>query len=295
MVAPSPSASTLPESFQSGRYVVSRFLGQGGTKKVYLVHDSRLNRDVAFAHIKEEGMDDADHQRILREAQTLARLGDHRNIVQIYDFGEEAGRTFMVLPLLGGGTLEPLVRVAERGELEMRVLLRTAAGICNGLSFAHSQGVIHRDLKPGNIWLTLDGTPKIGDFGIAYSTGQTPLTMSGWLLGTVGYMAPEQATGAPVDERTDLYSLGVMLYELVTGVKPFTGDNPLTVINHHINTAPVTPTWHNPNCPKRLETLTMQLLDKDPANRPPSADAVVNSLLTLAALEKIDTSMTRAI
>ena len=295
-IRPSPSAppTDLPTSFKDGRYCVKRFLGQGATKTVFLVSDTVLDRDVAFALIKADGMDDADQQRILREAQMLAKLGDHPNVVQIYDFGQEEEQTFMVMPVMAGGTIDSLVQLAQNGKLDLPVLLRAATGISNGLEFAHFRGIIHRDLKPGNVWLTADGLPRIGDFGIAFSDGQTPLTHSGWLLGTVSYMAPEQATGDKVDERSDLYSLGAMLYELVTGSKPFSGSNPMAIINQHINTAPVPPSWYNPSCPRRLEDLILKLLEKDREDRPTSAGSVINALLTMAALEGVDTAVSKA-
>ena len=284
----------LPTSFKDGRYSVKRFLGRGATKTVFLVSDTVLDRDVAFALIKADGKAGGDHQRILQEARMLAKLGDHPNVVQIYDFGQEEEQTFMVMPVLAGGTIDSLVRLAQNGCLDLPVLLRAATGISNGLEFAHSMGIVHRDLKPGNVWLTADGLPKIGDFGIAFSDGQTPLTHSGWLLGTVSYMAPEQATGDKVDERSDLYSLGAMLYEFVTGSKPFSGSNPMSIINQHINTAPVPPSWHNPSCPQRLEDLILELLEKDRDNRPSSAGSVISALLTMAALEGVETTVSKA-
>ena len=286
---PRAPASTLPTQFQGGRYLVKRFLGEGATKKVFTVRDTFLDRDVAFALIKFEGLDEADQQRVQREAQMLAKLGDHPNIVQIFDFGLEDEQTFMVLPLIAGGTMDTLVAKARDGSLELSALLQAAIGICNGLDYAHSRGIVHRDLKPKNVWLTSAGIPKIGDFGIAFSNGQTRLTLSGWLLGTVGYMAPEQAKGYPVDERSDLYSLGAVLYELATGSKPFNASNPMAVVNQHINAPPLPPSWHNAACPGRLEELILQLLAKEPTHRPESASSVVNNLLTMAALEGIGT------
>ena len=144
--------------------------------------------------------------------------------------------------------------------------------------FAHSNGVVHLDLKPENIWLAEDGTAKIGDFGIAMSSGHTRLTITGTMLGTVSYMAPEQAMGSEVDHRCDLYSLGIILYELVTGMKPFPGVHPVAVINQHINSKPVAPTWHNPDCPVVLEELILNMMAKSPSDRPESAEAVLTRL-----------------
>ncbi len=158
-----PSPDT-PTSFANGRYEVTGFLGEGGKKKVYLVHDTTLDRDVAFGLVKAEGLDDASRQRITREAQAMARLGDNPNIMPIFDLGEENGQPYMVGPLMGGGDVEGLIENAEDGRLSLGDALRIAGEICSGLEFAHSKGIIHRDLKPGNVWLTDDGTARIGDF-----------------------------------------------------------------------------------------------------------------------------------
>ncbi|MCH7734753.1 MAG: serine/threonine protein kinase, partial [Chloroflexi bacterium] len=149
----SPQTDT-PTSFANGRYEVTGFLGEGGKKKVYLVHDTTLDRDVAFGLIKAEGLDDASRQRITREAQAMARLGDNPNIMPIFDLGEENGQPYMVGPLMGGGDVEALIEDAEDGRLSLEDALRIASEICHGLEFAHSKSIIHRDLKPGNVWLT---------------------------------------------------------------------------------------------------------------------------------------------
>src|SRR5262249_52957479 len=136
---------------------------------------------------------------------------------------------------------------------------------CQALAYAHGYGIIHRDLKPGNVWLTKEGTAKLGDFGLAVALDQTRLTATGMIVGTVGYLPPEQALGQPPDARSDLYALGAMLYELVTGRPPFVGDDPVAIISQHVHTAPVAPSWHAPAVPKPLEALILRLLEKDPA------------------------------
>ncbi|MCH7713785.1 MAG: AAA family ATPase, partial [Chloroflexi bacterium] len=153
---------------------------------------------------------------------------------------------------------------------------------CRGLEFAHSRGIVHRDLKPGNVWLTSDGVAKIGDFGLAVALDRSRLTTEGMMVGTVSYMPPEQAMGGEVTPKSDLYSLGAMLYEMVTGRPPFLGDDSVAIIGQHINTPPVAPAWHRPDCPRQLEALILRLLAKDPAERPESASDV------LAALEAVD-------
>ncbi|MCH7740390.1 MAG: protein kinase, partial [Chloroflexi bacterium] len=280
--AAATSTDETPSSFANGRYEVTGFLGEGGKKKVYRAHDTTLDRDVAFGLIKAEGLDDESRQRITREAQAMALLGDNPNIMPIFDLGEENGQPYMVGPLMGGGDVESLIENAEDGRLSLEDALRIASEICRGLEFAHSKSIIHRDLKPGNVWLTDDGTARIGDFGLAISLNRSRLTQEKMMVGTVSYMPPEQATGGEVTPRSDLYSLGAMLYEMVTGRPPFLGDDEIAIIGQHINTPPVAPSWHNQSLPRTLDSLIMRLLSKDPGERPESAAEV------LQALEAID-------
>ena len=282
---PSPSTattSTQPTSFSNGRYQVKRFLGEGGKKKVYLAQDTLLDREVAFALIKTEGLDETSRTRIQREAQAMGRLGSHPHIVTVFDLGQEQDQPYMVTELMGGGDVEGLVEDADGHRLPLEQAISIAAETCRGLEFAHSRGIVHRDLKPGNLWLTSDGIAKIGDFGLAVALDRSRLTTEGMMVGTVSYMPPEQAMGGEVTPRSDLYSLGAMLYEMVTGRPPFLGDDSVAIIGQHINTPPVSPTWHNGKCPRPLEALIMRLLAKDPAERSESASDV------LAALGAID-------
>ena len=275
-IAPSPPAQ--PAAFVNGRYQVQKFLGEGGKKKVYLAHDTLLDRDVAFALIKTEGLDDAGRQRLTREAQAMGRLGDHPHIVAVYDLGTEQDQPFIVTQLMGGGDVEGLIEKAPEHRLSLERTLEIAQQVCHGLEYAHSHGIVHRDLKPGNVWLTADGTAKLGDFGLAVALDRSRLTQAGMMVGTVSYMPPEQAMGGEVSPRSDLYSLGAMLYEMVTGRPPFVGDETVAIIGQHLNTPPVSPTWHRPDCPPALETLIMRLLEKDPSKRPASAQEVLAAL-----------------
>ena len=277
--------SAQPTSFANGRYQVRRFLGEGGKKKVYLAHDGMLDRDVAFALIKTEGLDETSRTRITREAQAMGRLGSHSHIVTVFDLGDHEGQPYMVTEFMGGGAVEGLVAKASDHRLPLGQAIDIARSVCRGLEFAHSKGIVHRDLKPGNVWLTADGTAKIGDFGLAVALDRSRLTQEGMMVGTVVYMPPEQALGGEVTPRADLYSLGAMLYEMVTGRPPFLGDDPVAIISQHINTPPVAPTWHNSQCPRGLEALTLRLLAKDPGERPHSTADV------LAALEAVDTTV----
>lgn len=279
--APPPAAPEVPESFAGGRYAVRRFLGEGGKKRVFLGHDQLLDRDVAFALIKTEGLDDVGRERITREAQAMGRMGTHPHMVSVFDLGEEKGAPYIVTELMGGGDVEGELEKAG-GPLDVSRSLEIAKGVARGLAFAHERGIVHRDLKPGNVWLTSDGVAKIGDFGLAVAEGRSRLTQHGLMVGTFGYMPPEQALGNEATAKSDLYSLGCMLYELVTGKQPFTGDTPTSVISQHLNTPPVAPSWHTEHCPPALEDLILALMAKDPATRPASAQAV------LAELERID-------
>ncbi len=270
--------SPLPSSFANGRYAVKKFLGEGGKKKVYLAHDTKLDRDVAFALIKTERLDETARTRIEREAQAMGKLGDHPNIVSIYDMGEENGQPFIVLPLMAGGDVEGLIEKAPDHRLPLDKALEIAVAVSRSLEFAHSKGIIHRDLKPGNVWLTANGVAQIGDFGLAVAVDLSRLTQDGMMVGTVSYMPPEQAMGGKTTNKADLYSLGAMLYEMVTGRPPFVGDDSVAIIGQHIQTPPVSPTWHRADLPPALETLILQLLEKDPEKRPQSATVVLQAL-----------------
>ena len=282
--APAPTKpSPQPTSFAGGRYKVKKFLGEGGKKKVYLAHDTTLDRDVAFALIKTEKLDEVARTRIIREVQAMGRLGDHPNIVTVYDFGDHEGQPYIVLPLMPGGDVEGLIEKAPEHRLPLEKAIEIARSVCQGLEFAHAKGIIHRDLKPGNVWMSADGTAKIGDFGLAVAVDLSRLTQSGMMVGTVAYMPPEQAMGGKVTTKADLYSLGAMLYEMVTGRPPFVGDDSVSIIGQHINTPPVSPAWHRADLPPALETLIMQLLEKDPEKRPESATVVLQALESIEA------------
>jgi tetratricopeptide (TPR) repeat protein len=288
-------ATPQPTSFASGRYEVRRFLGEGGKKKVYLAHDAQLDRDVAFALIKTEGLDEAARIRVTREAQAMGRLGSHPHIVTVYDMGEEPVRTpgaeppgsttsqpYLVLPVLPGGDVEGVIEKAPDHKLSIEQAVKIATETCLGLEFSHSKGIIHRDLKPGNVWLAEDGRAMIGDFGLAVAVDRSRLTQAGMMVGTVSYMPPEQAMGGEVTPQSDLYSLGAMLYEMVCGRPPFVGDESVAIIGQHLNTPPVAPSWHRPDCPPGLEALILRLLEKDATKRPASASEVRQALQAVA-------------
>jgi tetratricopeptide (TPR) repeat protein len=278
---PVGSRSAAPATaFAGGRYRVRRFLGEGGKKRVYLAHDTRLERDVALALIRTEGLDEAGLARVRREARAMGRLGDHPNIVTVHDVGDEDGQPYIVSQYMGGGSIEDLLRRAERRRLPIEQGVQLTEQICRALEYAHARNVIHRDLKPGNVWLTEEGTAKLGDFGLALALDRSRLTREGMMVGTVADMP--QALGRPPDARSDLYALGAMLYEMLTGRPPFLGDDAVAVISQHINTPPVAPSWHNADVPRALEALVLRLLAKAPEDRPETAAAVRQALAATA-------------
>ena len=174
-----------PSSFASGRYEVRRFLGEGGKKRVYLCHDERLDREVGFSLIKTEGLDDAGVARVRQEAQAMGRLGGHANIVTIHDIGEENGQLCFVSEFMVGGDIEGLIDKAENHQLPLDRAVGVATEVCHALEHAHALGIIHRDVKPGNVWLNADGAAKLGDFGLAVALDRSRLTQAGMMVGTV--------------------------------------------------------------------------------------------------------------
>jgi serine/threonine protein kinase/tetratricopeptide (TPR) repeat protein len=294
-VKPRKPSTIEPTSFADGRYQVKKLLGEGGKKKVYLAHDTLLDRDVAFALIKTEKLNEVARTRITREAQAMGRLGDHPNIGSVYDIGEYQGQPYIVQPYISGGDVEGLIEKAPEHRLTLNKIIDIAKAVCRGLVFAHSKGIIHRDLKPGNVMLTEDGTAKIVDFGLAVAVDLSRLTQSGMMVGTVSYMPPEQAMGGKVTAQADLYSLGAMFYEMVTGRPPFVGDDSVSIIGQHINTPPVAPTWHRADLPPVLETLILQLLEKDPSKRPSSAADVLQALESIDAVKSETTKKTSVV
>ena len=279
---PSPSPQpgpALPSSFAGGRYQVQRLLGEGGVKRVYLARDTKLDSNVAVATIKGELGPEA-IARIEREVKSMGRLRDHPHIANIHDIGGDGGSTYIVQEFMEGGSLADALSAAPENRLSIPDAISIAHQICQALAFAHSQGIVHRDVKPANVWLTADGTAKLGDFGLAVAIDSSRITQAGTMLGTVAYMPPELAVGGAreADVRCDLYSFGAMLYEMAAGRPPFAGTDPVAIISQHISTAPVAPSWHNAAVPKPLEALILSLLEKRPEERPPSAKDVGEQL-----------------
>jgi predicted ATPase/class 3 adenylate cyclase len=286
---PSPTPTpTIPTSFAAGRYQVKRFLGEGGRKRVYLTHDTRLDRDVAFSLIKTEGLDASGLARVRREAQAMGRLGSHPHIVTVHDIGDENRQPYIIQEFMEGGSVQDIVDQAPDHRLPIDQSLQIACEVCQALQHAHDRGIIHRDVKPGNIWLTADPSAssgqaiaRLGDFGLAVAIDLSRLTQAGMMVGTVAYMPPEQALGGKVDARSDLYGLGATLYEMTCGRPPFSGHDPVAVISQHLNTPPVAPSFHNPSLPPTLNDLILKLLAKNPQDRPASAEEVLAALQSL--------------
>jgi eukaryotic-like serine/threonine-protein kinase len=277
------AGQSTARSFDRGRYEADRFLGEGGRKLVYRAHDRELDRDVAVAVVKTGDLDEDALDRVRRETRAMARLGDHPHIVTVHDIGEEDGEPFIVSQYMAGGSVEELLAEAEDGKLDSREAVRLADQVAAALEYAHEHGVIHRDIKPANVWLTAEGTAKLGDFGLALSVAdRSRSSVVGLMVGTVAYMAPEQALGMKPSHAVDIYSLGALLYEMTAGRPPFQGDDPLSVISQHVNEPPVPPCAHNPCMPKALEDAIMRMLAKKPEDRFEDASAV------RAALRRID-------
>ena len=270
-------------SFQGNRYQVLRKLGEGGKGIVFLCQDTVLNRRVAIKLIKEEVLDADGLLRFQREVQAMASLV-HPNVVTVFDIGQEEGiggfenRPYLVLELMEGGDLEHLIASSPNKRLDAATAVRIGKEVARGLGHAHSHGILHRDVKPGNIWLTKEGQAKLGDFGLAYLGGGPKLTRAGMMVGSVAYMAPEVALGRPSDARADLYMLGASLYEMATGRVPFPGDDPVKVLFSHINDLALPPRRFAPDIPEGLEALIMRLLSRDPEQRPASTADVLRAL-----------------
>jgi class 3 adenylate cyclase len=278
-----PAVPPPPQAVGDERYTLGRLLGEGAGKRVYLATDTRLQREVAAAMFKAVGSDETAMRRARREAEAMAKLGEHPNIVNVYDFGEDSGQLYLISQYMAGGDLSGLLSDAADQRLAVDEVVRIGGDIAGGLAHAHAQGVVHRDVKPQNVWLAPDGTAKIGDFGLAVAEGATRVTAVGTVIGTVAYMAPEQALGRGADARSDIYSLGALLYELVCGITPFAGDSATAVVSQHVSTAPIPPSGHRPGVPAALDQLLLRMLAKSPEARPQQAAEVRDALGMIAA------------
>jgi eukaryotic-like serine/threonine-protein kinase len=257
-----------PEQVVGGRYRVVRKLGGGGMADVYLCEDLTLGRNVAIKVLLQRYLNDPTFvERFRREAKAAAGL-NQQNLVSIYDWGEVDGTYYIAMEYVEGETLKDLIR--RRGRLSGNESVAVTLQLLAAVDFAHRSGIVHRDIKPQNIMIDPHGTAKVMDFGIARA-GDSGMTEAGSILGTAQYLAPEQAKGYPVDERSDLYSVGVCLYEMLTGTVPFKGDSAVTVALKHVNESPVEPSELVPGMPYALNQIVLKAMAKDPADRYQSA------------------------
>ncbi|NYI05312.1 protein kinase domain-containing protein [Allostreptomyces psammosilenae] len=269
-----------------GRYLLQDLLGQGGMASVHRAHDTVLDRTVAVKTLHTElGREQSFRERFRREAQAVARL-NHSNIVSVFDSGEDvldgASVPFIVMEYVEGRSLREVLdeAVATSGALSVERATTITTHVLAALEASHECGLVHRDIKPGNVMVTGRGEVKVMDFGIARAlqSGVTSMTQTGMVVGTPQYLSPEQALGRQVDARSDLYSVGCMLFELLTGRTPFDGDSPLAVAYQHVQAPPPRPSEFNRSVPPGVDALVVRALAKDPAERFPSAETMAQEI-----------------
>ena len=273
-------------SLFADRYEVLGTLGKGGMGVVYRARDLTLDDIVALKVLRSEMLkDDPTHLERFKQEIKLARRITHRNVLRTHDFGESAGTPYISMEYLEGVTLKDLIK--NKGALPVPVGLRIAKQMCQGLEAAHHQGVVHRDIKPQNMLILPEtGDLKIMDFGIARVQevkGEPGLTTAGTVMGTPDYMSPEQAQGLAADFRSDIYSLGIVLFEVFTGALPFTGDTMMQIVLAHIRNPPPAPRTVNPRVPERLEAIILKCMEKDPARRYQSVKDLLDDLDEVSA------------
>src|SRR5271165_3101518 len=268
---------TAPRVF-SNRYELTHLIARGGMAQVYRARDRLLDRPVALKVLFPElSVDRSFIERFKREAQAAAKLS-HPNIVPVFDWGEDAGTYFIVMEFIDGRPLSSILRSA--GPLSAERTADIGAHVAAALGYAHKHLVVHRDVKPGNVLITDEGQVKVTDFGIARAINtEESLTQTGAVMGTATYFSPEQAEGVGVDARSDIYSLGVVLFEMVTGRPPFLGDTPVAVASKHVRDHPPAPREINPTIPPTFEAIILKCLAKDPNYRYATAEDLRADLL----------------
>jgi beta-lactam-binding protein with PASTA domain/tRNA A-37 threonylcarbamoyl transferase component Bud32 len=274
------------------RYEIGGVLGRGGMAEVHRGRDLRLGREVAVKVLRHDLARDPSFQvRFRREAQAAASL-NHPAIVAVYDTGEDRTPTgatpYIVMEYVEGDTLRDVLR--REGPLDPDRAMSLSADICGALDFSHRNGIVHRDVKPGNVMITPQGTVKVMDFGIARAVSDSAATMTSTaaVIGTAQYLSPEQARGESVDARSDVYSMGCLLFELITGAPPFTGDSPVAVAYQHVREDPRLPSSIHPRIPPELDAIVLKAMSKNPANRYQSAAEMRSDLLRALAGQRVE-------
>jgi beta-lactam-binding protein with PASTA domain/tRNA A-37 threonylcarbamoyl transferase component Bud32 len=263
-------ADPLAGRLLDGRYAVTARIAHGGMATVYLALDTRLDRQVALKVMHAElARDEEFVRRFIGEAKSVARLS-HQNVVAVFDQGSDGPFLYLAMEYVPGRTLKDVLR--ERGRFTPAAALDIMTGVLDGLAAAHASGIVHRDVKPENVLLTTDGRLKVADFGLARAQAATGQTRAGLLIGTVAYLPPEQVTGDSTGPRSDVYSAGVMLFELLTGRQPFSGDTPLAIAYQHVNQDVPAPSTLVPGIPAAVDQLVLAATSRDPALRPADAD-----------------------
>ena len=274
------SGDTIIDTLFDGRYQIIRKLGSGGMANVYLASDQELGRRVAIKILDDRhASDDQFVERFRREAQNAAGLS-HPSIVSVYDRGEAEGTYYIAMEYVEGRTLKELI--VARGPSPLGIAIDYTRQILSALRFAHRNGIVHRDIKPHNVIVDGEGRVKVMDFGIARAGAASQMTEAGSIIGTAQYLSPEQARGAPVDQTSDLYSTGIVLYELLTGGVPFNGETPVEIAMKHLSQVPAAPSTHRPEIPRDLDFVALRALAKDPSDRYHSAEEMDSDLERIA-------------
>ena len=279
-------------SLLGGRYLLGEMIGTGGMADVYIAQDQRLSREVAIKILRSDlAKDPAFVARFRKEAKAAAGL-NHPAIVAVYDSGEEPA-PYIVMELVSGHTLRQMVHSGER--IPLNRALEIAEGILTGLEYSHARHIVHRDIKPANVMITDKGDVKVMDFGIARAMDDLGATLtSTWnIVGTAQYLSPEQAVGEPADSRSDIYSTGCLLFELLTGQPPFTGETPVSIaLQHASNIAPLVRTIKS-DLPEGIETVLAVALSKKPEDRYQSAQAMLDDIAKVRAGEVVTTKIAK--
>src|SRR5947209_6110758 len=278
------------DTLLNNRYRVLEPVGEGGMATVYRAVDTKLGRTVAVKILHPEyARDQPFLQRFQQEAEFAASLGAHPNIVDIYDIGQDDNLRYIVMEYIEGHTLKDLIQQKRRFEVPEAFAI--GQQVASALDFAHKRGLVHRDVKPQNILVTPEGQAKVTDFGIARSVSTSQLTRTGMVIGTVHYFSPEQAQGAPIGPQSDIYSLGIILYEMLTGHLPFDAENAIGVAMQHVHSDPPSPWDYNPDLPARAVSTVMRALEKDPEDRYRDAAEFAGALASQSGAEASGTTV----